>query len=506
MKILRFLCTLITGALILSSCAKELSQETSLSSGSIVKDSNGDCLPVNIVGNFVANTQLTNASYVEVQVTFTDKGQYNIQTSTVNGYFFKSGGTIDEIGTKTIRLQAAGKPLAVGNDVFTLRFGTDSCQFVIPVTAAPAPQPGPNAVFSFVTTGANCSATINGTYQANLPTTGSNTISLAVNTTTPGSYNISSAPINGVVFSGQGTLAAGNGNIILTASGTPTAAGSFDYSTSGIGTNSCTFAVVYTAAAPPAVYTAVCATATTVGTYTVGTAGTTANRIIIPVNVTTAGSYSVTTGSPAGTAVNGLVFSASGVFAAAGPNTIELVLGATNNTPTTAGSTVIPFTLNGAACSVTLNVQAGTGGGGSTSFLRCSVNGGALTNFPLNLEGSTITFGGIVLDVEVLGEVNASTSEEISVGVGDFAAIVPGVFNVTDISSGSLRSAYCRYVNAGGTVFEVNQNSAPFPTNPLFSVTITSLTATRVIGTFSGKVGTSTSFVTITNGSFDVTF
>jgi hypothetical protein len=247
MKILRFLCTLVAGALILTSCSKELSQETSLSKGSIQKDGAGDCLPANVQGNYVANVQLTNASFVDVSVVFTEKGNYNIQTSTVNGYFFKASGNVDEPGTKSIRLLPAGRPLAVGFDVFTLRYNGDSCQFVVEVTALPIPPTGTGsttATFTFAGgNGTNCSAIVNGTYQAGQALGSGNFIDLNVNTTVAGTYTLNLNPGNGYTLAGTGTLSVGPGAIRLNATGTPTTAGTQTVTVS-FGANTCTFSII----------------------------------------------------------------------------------------------------------------------------------------------------------------------------------------------------------------------------------------------------------------------
>jgi hypothetical protein len=247
MKILRFLCTLVAGALILTSCSKELSQETSLSKGTIQKDGAGDCLPANVQGNYVANVLLTNTSYVDISVVFTEKGNYNIQTSVVNGYFFKASGNVDEPGTKSIRLLPAGRPLAVGFDVFTLRFNGDSCQFVVEVTALPIPPTGTGsttATFTFAGgTGTNCSADVNGTYQVGQALGTSNFIDLNVNTTVAGTYTLNPSASNGITLAGTGTLSVGLGAIRLNATGMPTTAGTQTVTVS-FGANTCTFSII----------------------------------------------------------------------------------------------------------------------------------------------------------------------------------------------------------------------------------------------------------------------
>ncbi|TXB62724.1 FISUMP domain-containing protein [Phaeodactylibacter luteus] len=88
---------------------------------------------------------------------------------------------------------------------------------------------GRGIVSSYGTPG--CTAgSISGTMTEGVAVSGV-TMTIYANVTQVGSYNITAGPVNGVTFSGSGTFAAtGCQEIMLTATGTPTAAGSYDYS------------------------------------------------------------------------------------------------------------------------------------------------------------------------------------------------------------------------------------------------------------------------------------
>src|SRR4030095_4076023 len=86
------------------------------------------------------------------------------------------------------------------------------------------------------------------------------------------------------------------------------------------------------------------------GTYVAGTALTAANKITLNVNVTTVGSWSVTTAP----AVNGIIFAGTGTFSATGQQTI--ILSANGSTPTAAGTNNYTVTGATATCSFPLTV------------------------------------------------------------------------------------------------------------------------------------------------------
>jgi hypothetical protein len=80
----------------------------------------------------------------------------------------------------------------------------------------------------------------------------------------------------------------------------------------------------------------------------VSTPLTNSNKVILQVNVTTIGSYSITT-----TAVSGITFTGSGNFTATGAQTVVLT---GSGTPSAAGAVTIPVTAGSSNCSFTVTV------------------------------------------------------------------------------------------------------------------------------------------------------
>lgn len=105
----------------------------------------------------------------------------------------------------------------------------------------------PALVASFVSGSLNCTGTATGTYQQGVPTGSGNSKTITINASGTGSYEAATTIANGVSFSDTGILlSTGPGTqIVLQASGTPIASGSFSY-TASVGGQFCTFTVVYT--------------------------------------------------------------------------------------------------------------------------------------------------------------------------------------------------------------------------------------------------------------------
>lgn len=224
---------------IFMACQREVSFEKGTSTasvGSLSVDGSGNCLGAVISGIYYKDTAIKASNYVDISVQVDTAGTYTISTDTVNGYYFKASGTFTATGTQVVRLIGGGKPLAAGTNIFTVSYNGTFCDFSVTVTAAPGV--GGNAVFTVTCTG----ATPSGTYVAGTALTASNTITLNVNVTTIGTWNVTTAPaVNNMTFTGTGTFTAtGAQAIILTGSGTPTAAGTFTFTVTGA-TATCTF-------------------------------------------------------------------------------------------------------------------------------------------------------------------------------------------------------------------------------------------------------------------------
>jgi uncharacterized protein (TIGR02145 family) len=141
-----------------------------------------------------------------------------------------------------------------------------------------------------------------------------------VNVALPGSYNIATNKVNGVVFSASGVFGvAGAQTVVLKASGSPIASGDFSYTLNT--TPSCSFvravAPDSSSGGSSAISSVVCNTASA-GTIlpNVPVAGVTQT---VTVTVTRIGTYSLSTN-----AVSGITFSATGTFASLGSQTVVL--------------------------------------------------------------------------------------------------------------------------------------------------------------------------------------
>jgi hypothetical protein len=241
MKIIRIILVLITSLCFLGGCQKQLTFEANgVSAGTFKKDAAGGCLPVYINSNFYVDTVLTNLDYVDVQVEVSVAGDFDIRSDTINGYSFRKTGTTYP-GLNTIRLYPTGKPVSGGLNTFTIKYGTSTCTFDINVLSLGPPS----AVFTLGGAGGNCTGVVvNGTYTAGSALTSSNTVQMDVNVTATGVYVVSTTAVNGASFITTGTFTTtGPQTVTLVGSGTPVAAGTFVFLTTG-NASTCSFQVI----------------------------------------------------------------------------------------------------------------------------------------------------------------------------------------------------------------------------------------------------------------------
>lgn len=194
------------------------------------------CAPFSPFGNYIKDTVLDGRHYVKVDVNVTTPGAYTISTNTVNGYSFSASGTFGATGTQTVNLMGTGKPLAAGTNAFTVTAGASSCTFSITVTAT-APT--------------GCSPVVQGTFTAGTAVTAANKVVLTHTYATAGPYTVSTNTVNGYSF-GPSTITAtaGSNTITLNATGTPTAAGTNNFTVDfGDGQN-CSFSVTTVSGTP----------------------------------------------------------------------------------------------------------------------------------------------------------------------------------------------------------------------------------------------------------------
>ncbi|MBL7700698.1 MAG: hypothetical protein JNM14_00490 [Ferruginibacter sp.] len=179
-------------------------------------------------------------------------------------------------------------------------------------------------------------------------------IELYADITKTGTYIIKSDTVGGFYFSGSGTVTSkGINTIQIRAFGTPTTAGAHTF-TFTFGTSVCKIDVYVNATTtPPAAYTFTCAgTAFGTGVYTAGSPVGAQHTVTLNVAVTIPGPWTINSDT-----VNGVFFSGSGTFAAAGNTQVTLTAG---GTPVAVSPPPYNYRVasGGAVCSFAINVAA----------------------------------------------------------------------------------------------------------------------------------------------------
>lgn len=336
---------LALGFVVIIGCQKELSFEgaNTPAEGSLQADVTGDCLPKTVNGTYAVGTALvpTNNTIV-VQVNVTKTGTYVVGTDTVNGYFFRATGTFTTLGANTVTLRGNGTPFAAGVNNFVVTFDSTVCDIQVTVISP--------AVFSLAGSPTSCTgAVVAGVYATTVPLTAANTVTINVNVTTIGSFNITTT-YQGMTFQKSGNFTVtGPQTVVLDGTGTPTTAGANVVPITA-GSSSCSFTVNVVSPGAGTLGGApnVCAPSTVNGTYYQGTVLGATNTVDVQVNVTTAGAFGITTNS-----VDGFSFAFSGNLSVTGPQTVTLI---GTGTPTNAGPQVFTVTLGTSTCTFTVNV------------------------------------------------------------------------------------------------------------------------------------------------------
>jgi hypothetical protein len=358
MKTFRLLGLVILLAGMIIGCQKELSFEGAVlgnpSDGSL-QGAGGNCLGSVVAGTYKKDTTLNATNFVTVTVNVNTPGSYDIHTDTVNGISFHATGNFNTVGANTVNLQGIGKPLAAGINTFSVTYDSTQCSFQLTtITSGGGGGGGGAAVFTLDGSPNACmNATAQGTYTAGVATNSSNNEVIHVTVTTAGTYTVTTTAVNGVTFTGSGTFAGpGPQTITLQASGTPTTQGNYQIPVT-IGSTNCNFPITVASGSTAAVYALVgqpnaCMNYTVQGTYASGSAVTSANTVTVQVNVTTIGSYSMSTMT-----VNGVSFAASNTFTTAG---IQNVVLTATGTPTAAGTFNYPLTAGTSTCTFQITV------------------------------------------------------------------------------------------------------------------------------------------------------
>jgi hypothetical protein len=435
MKLFRYLAATVLATGLLFACQRELSFEgaNGVSQGTLKADASGNCLPSTVYGMYKVDSTLNNTHYIEVQVNADFTGTYDIKSDTVNGYSFRGTGTVANPGLNTVRLFGNGKPVAAGINTFIVRYGTSICAIGVTVTG-----PGAGGLATFTLAGAPGGCTnfaVAGTSTVGVALNATNTITISVNVTAIGNFSISSIPINGFTYSAMGSFTTtGVQTVTLNGSGTPVAAGINPVVVTA-GTSTCVATVTTQPAGTPAVYTmggspGNCTGFTANGTYTQAVPLTAANTVTMNVNVTSIGTYAISTPLQ-----NGMLFSATGTFTATGPQTVTLT---GNGVPLMGGS--FNFTATGAGSSCTFSITA-TGGAGNAVF--------GLAGTPGSCTGATTN--GVYTAGNALTAANTVTVSVIVVTPGTYSITTNTQNGISFSATGSFVAAGPQTVNLMGT-------------------------------------------------------
>lgn len=200
----------------------------------------GNCSVSAINGNYIVGQAMTATNTVETTVNVTGIGTYSIIGAAVNGVTFNASGVFINPGIQNIFLKASGTPGIAGVFNYPVTNVTTSCNFSVTYTSMIT-----NATYALSGSPGNCTgAVVSGTYTAGTPLNASNVAVINVNVTSPGVYTIATTTVNGISFSASGTFnITGPQQVTLNGTGTPAAAGTFNYPVSGNG-NSCAIPVI----------------------------------------------------------------------------------------------------------------------------------------------------------------------------------------------------------------------------------------------------------------------
>lgn len=460
-KFLLFVALLGTTVLF-NACQKEFSFEIGgISSGSLRADVTGDCLPKSVQGVYEAGAALVaDSHYIDVDVDVTAVGAYQVYSDTANGIFFQASGVFSTAGVSTVRLVGNGVPVSAGIHHFKIKYNSSECLVQVTVLPQGGADPagytlagGPNACMDF---------DLNGNFIKGVPLSDVNKVDIKVNVTRIGTYNITTSAVNGISFTGAGFFTATGDQIItLAATGTPVDIIDTEIKIEA-GTSSCSFPVVVI---PGAEFSIDCLSAVVYGDYEEGLALDASNTIDISVNVITAGPFSIST------AVNGMNFTATGVFAATGPVTVTLK---GSGTPAADGSFDLALPGN-SPCTVELTVEPGA----VASDLQWKFTSGGTTYSGPTEEGIVSSAGG-VNSIAISGTTTSEFGAWTVVLTNTSGAISNGTFSGTALSGRFAAFTFSNDV--------VNWMSFP-GTGTALDVIVTNYNTTdKVIeGTFSGS-------------------
>jgi hypothetical protein len=374
--------------------------------------------------------------------------------------------------------------------IFHLILIVTSCQHELNF---PPGQMGGTGVFSYYGSPDTCTySNIAGSYKTGTPLASINQVTIGVDVTSVGTYNISTPLINGFKFSGSGTFSAtGLQTILLTGGGTPVSPGIFLYST---GLNGCSFpvSVVDGGISGTAVFTyngapTGCTNLTVGGNYTASKALNGFNRIRIDVSVFKAGNYNIQTET-----INGISFSGSGNLPTPGYGVVDLF---GKGTPTNEG--VFRYVPSNNGCTFGVRVFPKSTSAGHLSF---TMDGTDITldNFTISSHGDSIFISAF--------EGASPGDRGLDILLVKSPAIATGTYDQHSLTN---TENFCR------AVYTDKAASSEWHTGQVdqagkFSVNVSKYTTIEIEGTFSGSLygenGNGSDAKVITNGHFSLPF
>ena len=91
------------------------------------------CTPSTVNGIYVVGNTAAASNTVQVEISVTTAGVYNITTNTVTGFSFSGTNSVAVGANQSITLAMTGTPTTAGPQTFTVTFGTSTCTFVVNV-------------------------------------------------------------------------------------------------------------------------------------------------------------------------------------------------------------------------------------------------------------------------------------------------------------------------------------------------------------------------------------
>ncbi|MEO7530383.1 MAG: hypothetical protein ABIS69_03195 [Sediminibacterium sp.] len=367
MKNVRSVFTKIASVVIIlffcTTCAKEYSYEGGNRNGSAtgtaeytLTGAGGTCTGSIVAGNYYAGKTLSTFNTVTLEVDVSVIGSYTIHTNGLDGFQFSVVGNFTVTGKQSIVLTGNGVPVANGTYNFTTPVGL-GCTFTITVTDEPPP------IAAYTLTGAPNScmdAKINGLYIAGKDLDATNSISILVTVSSPGSYILTTDTLNGFFFYAKGSFAdTGTQTVTLQGMGTPVFANNFNFKLSG-SNSSCTLNIGVVPSGINATYVlesgsnTLCISTPVTWTAKAGTPLNSSDTVSIRVYVTVPGSFAIATSS-----VNGISFYYTGTFTQIG---LQYVVLTGSGVPMSSGtsklvpSIVGPHPLGGEICGINVTV------------------------------------------------------------------------------------------------------------------------------------------------------